>query len=83
MLNTDMALVIDTSTCQPTGNGNNQRIEFGGVGGAGDGTINNRGACEFNDAPYQAVLSYSGDINTWKAAFLVAMQKMNEMEYST
>lgn len=77
MLDTDMALAIDVSSCDAK-QGN---IAFGG----GQTPPNNAGGCRFNDLPYAELQRYakSGMEDVWKAEFSVAVQKMTEMGYSS
>lgn len=78
MLNTDMALVIDTSTCVPDGN---RGTQFGGRADA-EGNHPNPSNCEINEVPFASVKSFSDDNNLFKAEFSAAMQKLEELGYS-
>ncbi|CAE8606621.1 unnamed protein product [Polarella glacialis] len=89
MLNTDMSMVIDTSSCNF---GTNGPKTFGGNGGgpggggpAAGGAVSNSGNCAFNAEPYAEVQRYAEPANQalWKSEFSAAIQKMEELGYST
>ena len=87
MLNTDMGLVVDTSSCSTNGN---RPVRFGGGGGRGGqggGFVSNpgnAGGCVFNQLPFDEVRRYAEQPESvWREEFTVAVQKMQEMGYST
>lgn len=90
MLDTDMGLVVDTSSCDANGNG---PVRFGGGGGGGGkggqggGFVSNpgnAGGCVFNQLPFNEVRRYAEQPESvWRAEFTMAVQKMQEMGYST
>ena len=87
MLDTDMALAVDTSTCSA----NNGRVRFGGGGGGGgkggrggfNSNPSNAGGCAFNALPFEEVRRYAEQPSAWRAEFTAAVQKMSEMSYSS
>ena len=96
MLDTDMALAIDQSTCAapppggggPGGPGN--AVSFGGGGAGAVASPTNNGNCIFNDpggtaGPYAELQRYAANTNNnlWKSDFTKVMQKMTEFSYST
>ena len=77
MLDTDMSLVFDTSSCKARKDGS---IEFGG---GADTQPENQGDCAFNYEPYDEVKRYAVDNALFLSDFSAAMQKMNELGWST
>lgn len=92
MLDTDMALAIDQSTCaaQPGGGGGTgNAVSFGGGGPTAVANPTNNGNCIFNDpggttGPYAELQRYAANNNNnlWKSDFTKVMQKMTEFSYS-
>jgi len=92
MLDTDMALAIDQSTCtaQPGGGGGTgNAVSFGGGGPTAVANPTNNGNCIFNDpggttGPYAELQRYAAinNNNLWKSDFTKVMQKMTEFSYS-
>ena len=86
MLDTDMSLVFDTSSCKARGDGS---IEFGGSAGPppAPGEFNtapgNQGDCAFNNEPYDEVKRYATNNELFLSDFSAAMQKLNELGWST
>ena len=76
MLNVDMSLVINTSSCARVGNGGG-RITFGG-------TVVNQGDCIYNTEPADVVAEFAvrGNEAQWLGEFAGVMQKMTELGYS-